>query len=129
MQFDLFKTYHSTDPTVDTKVCKKCNIEKPVTAFRLYRRATGDKDSRDSKCKKCSKHQTEVANKLRNVAHEYGGSCECCGKSYENPVVDHCHNTESFRGWLCPPCNLGIGMLGDTEEDIRNALVYLSKND
>tara|TARA_B110000908_G_C10185234_1_gene417667 strand:+ start:103 stop:441 length:339 start_codon:yes stop_codon:yes gene_type:complete len=108
-------------------MCKKCNIEKPITEYRLYRRATGDKDSRDSKCKTCSSYQTEIAKALRKVAPEYKGFCECCSKEYTNPVLDHCHDTESFRGWLCPPCNLGIGILGDRLKDVRNALMYLER--
>jgi|TARA_R110000744_G_C19298776_1_gene555493 hypothetical protein len=127
MQMDLFVVHHSTNPHFDTKMCKKCNIEKPITEYRLYRRATGDKDSRDSKCKTCSSYQTEIAKALRKVAPEYKGFCECCSKEYTNPVLDHCHDTESFRGWLCPPCNLGIGILGDRLKDVRNALMYLER--
>lgn len=128
MQMDLLKTYLSLDPNVDTKVCKKCNMEQPITEYRLYRRATGDRESRDSKCKNCSKKQTEIANTLRIIAPEYKGSCECCNKKCDNPVLDHCHSTETFRGWLCPPCNMGIGTLGDTLEDVRNALNYIERS-
>lgn len=108
-----------------TKVCTKCNQEKPVEAFRLYRRATGDRNSRDSKCKECSKYQFDVANKLRETAPSYEGRCWCCNKECDKPVLDHCHETEEFRGWLCSPCNLGIGVLGDDIEGVGNALTYL----
>lgn len=127
MQLGLFQTEHSVKPGVETKVCKKCEQEKPVTEYRLYRRATGDKDSRDSKCKQCSKAQQEVADTLRKTAPAYNGVCACCGKEEDSPVLDHCHDTEIFRGWLCPPCNLGIGTLGDRLEDVENALSYLRK--
>lgn len=127
MQQDLFQVEHSIKPDVETKVCKKCKQEKPVTDYRLYRRATGDKDSRDSKCKQCSKAQQNVADRLRSTAPAYKGVCDCCGKEEPNPVLDHCHDTEIFRGWLCPPCNLGIGTLGDTLQDVENALAYLRK--
>lgn len=62
--------------------------------------------------------------------------CECCG----NPEVriqvgrihglhlDHCHDTNIFRGWLCNACNLGIGKLGDTVESLERALAYLKRN-
>ena len=129
MQLNLLETKHSIKPDVETKVCTKCDIEKPVTAFRLYRRATGDRESRDSKCKECSKKQNAIADELRKTAPVYKGYCECCGKEEPNPVLDHCHDREIFRGWLCPPCNLGIGTLGDTIQDIRNALSYLEKTE
>ena len=109
------------------KVCKKCKETLPLDSFRLYRRATGDRESRDSKCKKCSREQNYIADKLRKTAPAYKGYCECCGKKEDKPVLDHCHDTEIFRGWLCPPCNLGIGTLGDTIKDVENALKYLRK--
>ena len=129
MQLNLLETKHSIKPDVETKICTKCDIEKPVTAFRLYRRATGDRESRDSKCKECSKKQNAIADELRKTAPVYKGYCECCGKREPSPVLDHCHDREIFRGWLCPPCNLGIGTLGDTIQDIRNALSYLEKTE
>jgi hypothetical protein len=127
MQLDLLYTYHNLEPNVQTKVCKSCDIEKPVSEFRLYRRATGDRESRDSKCKTCSRRQYDVADRLRKTASPYEGNCGCCGKETPNPVLDHCHKTEVFRGWLCSPCNLGIGTLGDTLNDITNALTYLER--
>lgn len=112
-----------------SKVCKKCKETLPISSFRLYRRATGDRESRDSKCKKCSREQNYIADLLRKTAPEYKGYCECCGKKEDKPVLDHCHDTEKFRGWLCAPCNLGIGTLGDTIKDIENALKYLRKTE
>jgi hypothetical protein len=126
MQLDLFKR-EQIGASGKTKVCARCNVEKPVEAFRLYRRATGDRESRDSKCKECSKYQFDVANELRKTAPEYQGFCECCGKECEKPVLDHCHDTEKFRGWLCSPCNLGIGVLGDNLESLEKTVVYLKK--
>jgi hypothetical protein len=41
--------------------------------------------------------------------------------------MDHDHGTGAFRGWLCTPCNAGIGLLGDNAEGVRRALQYLSK--
>tara|TARA_A200000159_G_C7239023_1_gene303691 strand:+ start:39 stop:185 length:147 start_codon:yes stop_codon:yes gene_type:complete len=40
-------------------------------------------------------------------------------------VCDHDHNTLKFRGWICDPCNMGIGKLGDDLEGIEKALAYL----
>ncbi len=126
MQLDLFKNLpHKIEGS--SKVCKKCNILKPISSFRLYRRATGDRNSRDSKCKDCSRHANEVIKKLRAISPTPEGHCECCHVKTDKLVLDHCHDTEVFRGWLCPTCNLGIGVLGDTLEGINNALNYLNK--
>ena len=126
MQLKLFSEL-STEIKGEAKVCTKCNKLQPLSSFRLYRRATGDRNSRDSKCKSCSKHANAVIAKLRITAPVSTGHCECCSKASDRLVLDHCHDTEVFRGWLCPPCNLGIGVLGDTKQGILNALNYLNK--
>jgi len=128
MQLDLFPELNDEiEKGKDFKACAKCGQVKPLESYRLYRRATGDKNSRDSKCKSCSKHSNKVIAKLRQTAPPQKGVCECCGKSSDKLVLDHCHEREIFRGWLCPPCNLGIGVLGDTLEGIENAKAYLIK--
>jgi len=40
----------------------------------------------------------------------------------------HCHTTGKIRGVLCPNCNRGIGMLGDTAEAVQKAVNYLKEN-
>ena len=126
VQLDLFSSL-SNSYKGKTKLCLQCNTERPLTSYRLYRRATGDRDSRDSKCKSCSKRNNEVATNLRKDAPQPKGFCECCQKETSKLVLDHCHTTEVFRGWLCPPCNLGIGVLGDTLEGVQKAVNYLNK--
>ena|SRR6185437_5439330 len=50
--------------------------------------------------------------------------CEVgCGRPAK--CLDHCHTTGAFRGWLCGPCNSGLGMLGDTQEALQRAAAYL----
>jgi hypothetical protein len=39
--------------------------------------------------------------------------------------VDHCHVTGKVRGLLCTRCNVGLGLLGDSEAGLNNALSYL----
>lgn len=55
-------------------------------------------------------------------------TCECCGGAPDKGKVlalDHCHQTQTFRGWLCGKCNRGIGHLGDTIEGLQRAINYL----
>jgi Recombination endonuclease VII len=49
-----------------------------------------------------------------------------CGR--KATALDHCHITGKFRGWLCQRCNMGLGLLGDTLEDARHAVIYLEKS-
>jgi Recombination endonuclease VII len=60
----------------------------------------------------------------------YTGYCDCCG-CHESScktrlVIDHDHDTGDFRGWLCNTCNLSIGKLGDTPEQVWAAYCYLA---
>jgi Recombination endonuclease VII len=48
-----------------------------------------------------------------------------CGVS--NLAVDHCHKSNKIRGLLCNRCNRGLGLLGDSEEILSEALNYLRK--
>ena len=43
-------------------------------------------------------------------------TCEMCGcpPGKRRLCLDHCHVTNSFRGWLCADCNIGLGRLGDS---------------
>jgi hypothetical protein len=53
--------------------------------------------------------------------------CECCGNEQPGRALsfDHCHDSGQFRGWLCVQCNVGIGALGDNEEGLMRAIIYL----
>jgi hypothetical protein len=61
------------------------------------------------------------------------GGCAVClsptprGGRHNRFVVDHCHKTGRVRGVLCHPCNIALGVLGDTPESIFRALAYVTK--
>lgn len=104
-----------------TKCCAKCKNQKSVSDFRK----TGN--LRRPECKKC---ENEYKVGLRKVAKDKEknkvGPCDCCGEK-KKLVVDHCHKTMRFRGYICQKCNIGIGRLGDTLEGLSKAIIYLSK--
>jgi hypothetical protein len=56
-----------------------------------------------------------------------GTTCDCCGRTTQKLEFDHCHDTKTFRGWLCRQCNTGIGLLGDNAAGLEQALKYLQK--
>lgn len=57
------------------------------------------------------------------LAHE--GRCALCLVATPDLIVDHCHQTGRVRGLLCSRCNTGLGLLGDNDTAIANALAYL----
>lgn len=52
------------------------------------------------------------------------GLCAVC---VDRPAtqVDHCHQTDKFRGLLCNNCNLGIGLFKENLEALTRAVEYL----
>jgi hypothetical protein len=52
------------------------------------------------------------------------GICACCQRR-PAAVADHDHVTGVVRGFLCGPCNIALGLLGDTLDDVRKAMLYL----
>ena len=70
-------------------------------------------------------------NKIRDNKPPVGTLCYCCGKPMTHKgkfamQFDHDHTTDTFRGWLCKQCNVGIGQLGDDLEGVMRAVKYLS---
>jgi len=59
------------------------------------------------------------------------GMCAICG--IDKPggrgwCVDHDHDTGAVRGVLCQGCNTGIGLLKESEEILKAALMYLVRH-
>jgi len=127
MQLDLFSVSISYKTlSGDSQVCKVCNKEKDLS---LFPRHAYFKTRVDNRCKACIKKQTKLRNELKQrFGHLKPEVCDCCGKEHHKSLVlDHDHNTLAFRGWLCEPCNHGIGKLGDNIEGLEQAIGYLRK--
>lgn len=106
--------------------CSKCGEKKPNTDFRRYGIA---KMKLRSECRECESIQGRFKRDAHKVAGISPGKCHCCQKVTDDLVVDHCHNSGNFRGWLCRNCNTGIGKLGDTVDSLVTALNYLLRTE
>ena len=52
--------------------------------------------------------------------------CPICAQPIGlRPVLDHCHKTGKIRGWVCHPCNIGMGWFKDSPDSLRAAALYL----
>jgi len=113
-------------------------------ALSLIEGVLEDKKYYTKYCKKCRAKDSKIIATLRRKAPPVPECCDCCGVSFEslNPrliavngdkgtgisyCLDHCHDTNMFRGWLCTICNTSIGGLGDTLEGLNKAIAYLEK--
>lgn len=62
-------------------------------------------------------------------------ACELCGNTDRNLVIDHDHSCcpggnacgKCFRGMLCRPCNVALGMLREDVDLIRRAADYIER--
>jgi hypothetical protein len=51
--------------------------------------------------------------------------CEICGATHRKIMWDHCHQRGHFRGWVCQPCNIIMGMAEDDPRRLLQVIAYL----
>ena len=108
--------------------CNRCNETKSVTDFYKHpEMASG----RFSVCKACYTSRENLKVRLKKGYNSLmTDHCECCGQTDVKLQLDHCHETEKFRGFICRSCNQTLGHNGDTYASIKKAdwldEIYLS---
>jgi len=137
MQGDLFTPSYLIKLEGDKgKTCTKCKEYLPVSFFpsspdKLYKVR--------NECKKCTSKLQKEVEKLRNI---YGMPdddyiCPIClrdkeeaaeGASKKSWVLDHCHDTGTFRGWLCGKCNRDLGNFNNDIDTFKRAIIYLQEH-
>lgn len=40
-------------------------------------------------------------------------------------MLDHCHETGEFRGYICDKCNVGLGKFDDDPSLLWQAMMYI----
>ena len=116
--------------------CINCKIEQPVTSYITM--ASGEIKRT---CKSCKNGHKRVLAKLRkeNAYPDENHECFICERTLQevsrtgqvrmkNWVLDHCHETETFRGWICHHCNTGLGGFKDDLNILQNAITYLKNH-
>ena len=81
-----------------------------------------------STCRTCINESETILRRLKKEHPQplAGTPCECCGR-IDKLFYDHDHSSKKLRGFCCRSCNSGIGLLGDSEEGLRQALAYLER--
>ena len=136
IQTNLFGWTKDDPVEGDSKVCSKCGTDKPLAAYSFH---SGGSYLR-TECKSCTNHMTRIRKDIRSI---YGMPDDdyCCpiclktsedvagsgGKSAGSWVVDHCHSSDKFRGWLCHKCNRSLGGFEDNVDMMKRAIAYLTK--
>ena len=125
----------------DGLVCIKCDIRQPLNNFQqMSYTKTGDAEIKRT-CKSCQKGHRRVIAKLRkqNAYPDKDYCCPICNRNIEEVnkynqkllgtwVLDHCHDTNTLRGYICKHCNDGLGGFRDNLTTIEKAVIYLKKH-
>jgi len=137
-QQQLFPDDHEELFFEDGKICIKCEHKLPLTSFSP---ASGGNFLRPE-CKKCnnklSKARIELKQKF-GMPTEDNYTCPIClgtedkvnglgNKRNGSWVIDHCHDAETFRGWLCHTCNRCLGGFKDNTDILTRAITYLTEH-
>jgi hypothetical protein len=133
---DLFGYTKPTTLVGDTYTCIKCHIEQPACNFQLI--PTGEVKRTCSSCIKGHYHTLKKLRKENKYPHE-DYCCPICQRDIQEVgkygqvklnkwVLDHCHDTLTFRGWICHHCNSGLGGFKDDLTKVKRAVKYLKKH-
>jgi len=138
--FDIINLEPDCDANSKTRLCPKCNTHKPKRLFSLTDLSYTNNGKKRGYvptgnslyCKPCFKFYSDSLNRLHreNAKPNNLVFCDCCNTKPKGGrfMLDHCHVTNQFRGWICRNCNTGIGNLGDNVEGLENAISYLKRN-
>jgi len=106
--------------------CRTCSEVLPSFNFRIRKDRS---NYRVKDCRSCERRINRETHKIKKTAPPMPDKCDCCGSDKSGSVLhlDHCHETKTFRGWICNRCNNGIGSLGDNIDGLNMAIKYLRK--
>lgn len=106
------------------KKCRNCDEMKSVEDFPYFSCSTA---GRKNTCKTCSQELSNLRRKLRlQNPPPLEGECPICNQHTNDWILDHCHFNDSFRGYICNGCNLGLGRFNDDPKLLERAIKYLN---
>jgi hypothetical protein len=135
LQLELFQSSDTEYKGKEGKVCNKCKQFLPLSAFSRCSAANYLRPECKSCNNKLSKVRQEIRDSVGNPPEDYicpiclGNQQDVSGKGNNRNgswVIDHDHETDTFRGWLCHACNRGLGCFHDSIEVLQRAIGYLN---
>ena len=136
-QGELFSNLQQDEnPLVDGVVCIKCGERQPISKYTVMKAGEIKRT-----CRSCKNGSKKIITqlKLENAYPDENYTCLICLQSLEELskhnqirlktwVLDHCHDTNTFRGWVCHKCNTGLGGFRDDLTILKNAVKYMEKH-
>lgn len=133
-QGELF-TFSKQEVT-DGLVCNNCGELQPLDQFTHMQSGEIKR-----KCRTCARNQSRLVKQLKkeNTYPDEHYACPICQRKMDDIaskgqmrlttwVLYHCHDTETFRGWLCHHCNTALGAFKDSLDRVRRAVLYLENH-
>ena len=131
--------------------CSGCGTEKPQSEFynkhgtkcrtccaqrcRTWRKNNLERAAANSKRWRINNPEKHRAARRRAAGipeptRPMPTNCECCGALPKKKALaaDHNHRTGIFRGWLCLPCNVALGMVEDSCDRLLALAFYLRQH-
>lgn len=114
---------------IETEICSRCGGEFSYARRRRDRTlCDGCRLAQDGR-NGSARYGMTVAQAV--AARRDAKQCDLCGaanpgRGFRTWHLDHDHETGTFRGVLCGPCNIGLGHFGDDAERLRKAIRYLT---
>jgi uncharacterized protein YlaI len=132
------------------KLCNICKSTKPFSEFSkssalrgdgyqytcrtcntIEKRKWYDKNQNKNRDTKYKKKFNISLDEVVNILASQGGKCGICEILIEmgpKTHLDHDHNTNKVRGFLCQKCNHGLGLFQDSQKFLKSAQKYLQKH-
>jgi hypothetical protein len=141
-QGELFDLEIVQEIIEDGYVCIKCDIRQPLSNFQQMSYKNTENAEVKRTCRSCSSGHRKVIAELRKkniYPQDKNYTCPICTRTIQEVnkynqkllgtwVLDHCHDTDTFRGYICKHCNDGLGGFKDDLTRIVNAVRYMEKH-
>lgn len=113
---------NSVDTIKKIGKCKYCGIVPVIIVKRPFR----NKPYIGWRCKNSAILNNIVTVNIKNIPINilYNGICSICNID-SKLVIDHCHTTNEFRGFICHACNKMLGFSKDNVSTLSNGIKYL----
>ncbi len=118
--------------------CKPCNAaragairaanpDKAREILNRWRKKNPQKLAAQARRRKLRQYKITASEfDSRFVAQQ--GKCAICARVGLELCIDHEHESGKVRGLLCRMCNLGIGNLQDSVDNLQQAIKYLQSS-